>query len=284
MPKVKAKAVISVPFFNEADFLEETLQCLKDVPEGPDLKFFLCDNASDDGSGDIAKRFADKDTRFVYHRHDDNVGPIANFQFAYKKAECDYFMWLGAHDIIDATYPQAAMDILDQDTQEEYSYACADMKGFKEDIVRAAPMDAALYSFHDDRLVRYMQSVAKLGNCTLVNTLFRRKALKDFKWRETISWDHVAISHILWHGKIHVTRGHNYYRRFFKEAPTSDTTQTDTSADPKYPRIDFLEFYVDDFDRLYDGPEVIKTYLRNKLLSLLEQRFTIRAMNNLEKV
>jgi glycosyltransferase involved in cell wall biosynthesis len=277
-PLVQSKAVISVPFYNEASFLEETLECLLNVPGGVPVKFFLCDNATDDGSSDIATRYAEKDDRFVYHRHDKNIGAFSNFQFAYEQADCDYFMWLGAHDLIDGSYPAAAIKLLDDNN--DFSYACADMKAFETDISQAAPMKGALYDFHDDRLVRYLQSVAKLANCTIVNTMFRHECLKDYNWQNIVSWDHSAISRILWHGKVGVTKGHYYYRRALKKAVQQGNAQKEAAL----PRIDFIEHYARDFCALYEGPETIKTHLSVKIIGLLEQRFGIPALNPIEKI
>ncbi len=271
-PLIEAKAVISVPFFNEVKHLEETLQCLKNIPAGVDVKFLMCDNVSDDGSADIAKRFADEDARFVYHCHDSNVGAIANFQAAFEMSKSEYFMWLGAHDLIDASYAAAAIEALDGD--EGVSYACADMYGFFDDLSEAAVMEGALYDFHENRLARYLQSVGMLNNCTLVNTMFRRSALDGFSWRKVISWDHVAISRILWRGRIHVTKGHKYYRRFFKDGMSSEEKLAkNADTEEKYPRVEFVAFYAEDFNALYDGPAAIKPYLYNKIMDLLEQRF-----------
>ncbi|MCD8566637.1 MAG: hypothetical protein LRY36_01730 [Alphaproteobacteria bacterium] len=144
--------------------------------------------------------------------------------------------------------------------------------------------DAKYISFHTDNLTRYVQSVATLANCTIVNSLFRRAFVKDYSWRHTISWDHVFISHLLWSGPIHYTTGHKYYRRFFENhAETREEKLNAGDAKKKaLPRWDFLDFYVEDFRKLYDGPENLENYIAHKMLEILEKRFSFPAFNTAE--
>lgn len=277
---IEAKAVISVPFYNEARFLEETLDCLKAVPKGVPVKFFLCDNQSTDGSSDIAAKFAKADNRFLQHVQAENLGATGNFKFALENSKSDYFMWLGAHDTIDPSYPAAALEAFEG--KPEIAYAAAEPFAFRDSPKQSTPMNDAKYtSFQADNLTRYVQSVALLANCTIVNSMFRRAFVKNYSWRHTISWDHVFISHLLYSGPIHYTSGHKYYRRFFDEHAQSRVEKL-AGADQKkkaLPRCDFLDFYVEDFRNLYEGPKNLEDYIAHKMLEILEKRFTFPAFN-----
>lgn len=277
---IKAKAVISVPFYNEIRFLEETLECLKAVPADVPVRFFLCDNQSTDGSTDIAAKFARSDNRFVHHIQKENLGATGNFKFAFENSQSDYFMWLGAHDTIDPSYPAAAIKAFENHPQA--SYAAAEPYGFKDTPAQSALMTEGKYTgFHGDNLTRYLQSVAMLSNCTIVNSMFRRSCVKNYSWRHTISWDHVFISHLLYSGPVHYTAGHKYYRRFFDDHAQSREEKL-AGADEKkkaLPRWDFLDFYVEDFRGLYDGPPNLEDYVCKKILEILEKRFTFQAFS-----
>lgn len=276
---IEAKAIIGVPFFNEKKYLRETLECLEAIPADVDVKFFLCDNVSDDGSSDIAREFADKDERFVYHLQDKNIGATNNFKYAFNESKSEYFMWLGAHDVIDATYPQAAIDAFEK--HEGISYAAAIPYAFKDNVdVSIEQPDAMYKNLNEDRLVRYLESVGKLNICTILNSFFRRSFLDDFVLAETISWDHVLISHLLWHGPIHYVEGQRYLRRYFESEISREEKMAGTERkSTKYPRIRFYEFYVDDFKKLYDGHDELASYLCSKILGMLEKRFGFQALN-----
>lgn len=277
---IKAKAVISVPFYNEIRFLEETLECLKAIPNDAPVKFFLCDNVSTDGSTDIAAQFAKNDPRFIHHIQKENLGATGNFKFALENSQSDYFMWLGAHDTIDPAYAAAAIEAFE--TKPDISYAAGEPYAFKATPAQSALMPEGKYAnLHADNLTRYVQSVAALGNCTIVNSMFRRAFIKNYGWRHTISWDHVFISHLLWHGPIHYT-GHKYYRRFFDEQAQTREEKL-AGADEKkkvMPLSDFMDFYIEDMKNLYEGPENLRAYVQYKMLEIFEKRFGFPAFNS----
>ena len=245
------------------------------------VKFFLCDNFSNDGSTDIAAKFAHDDKRFVHHIQKYNLGATSNFKFALENSESNYFMWLGAHDIVEPSYVAKAIEALD--SKPEISYAAADPYAFTTSPAQSAPMPEAKYtSFHSDNLTRYFQSVAVLSNCTIVNSMFRRAFIRGFGWRHTISFDHVLISHLLWHGPLHYTSGHKYYRHFFETEHGQTREEKPAGDDPKkkiLPLWDFLDFYVEDFKQLYSGPENLRDYAQVKMIDILEKRFGFAAFN-----
>src|SRR3546814_14926327 len=58
-------------------------------------------------------------------------------------------------------------------------------------------VNEAIYDFSDQSpLVRYLQSIELLNNCTVFHSLFRRNAITGFEWRKTVSVDHVLISRL----------------------------------------------------------------------------------------
>jgi glycosyltransferase involved in cell wall biosynthesis len=265
------RATIAVPFYNEAPYLRETLAALRAVPREAPVRFFLSDNCSTDGSTEIAQEIVADDERFTLHRHQRNVGAHENFRFTFEVSTSEYFMWLGAHDVIDPSYPAAAIATLDGSPAT--SFAAADPWKFVGSPRLATRMRSARYEhFDENRLLRYLESVSVLSNCTVVQSMFRRAFLADFEWRCAPSWDHVAISHILWHGRIRYTEGHRYLRRFFE---TRETDQAERLVAPgaELQWSDLFSHYTEDFRRLYTGPKDLEDYLVIKLVSALEERF-----------
>src|SRR3546814_14038078 len=92
-------------------------------------------------------------------------------------------------------------------------------------------VNEAIYDFSDQSpLVRYLQSIELLNNCTVFHSLFRRNAITGFEWRKTVSVDHVLISRLLWQGTLEYIKGENYNRRYFKQRTS---TQSERISDRK---------------------------------------------------
>ena len=119
---VSAKTVIGIPVYNEIDYLDETLAALSKVPEQKDILFFISDNGSDDGSYELAEKYATDDNRMHVRQQKTNIGAFANFRYVWEESESDYFMWMGAHDVIDPSYFGQAVKIFDKDKNKELAY------------------------------------------------------------------------------------------------------------------------------------------------------------------
>jgi glycosyltransferase involved in cell wall biosynthesis len=99
---------IGVPVYNGADLLDECLACLARQTFS-DFKVLVFDNASTDGTAEIAKGWAARDDRFHYVRQPTNVGGNANYRGTLLAAESPWFLWradddLSADDYVETLY------------------------------------------------------------------------------------------------------------------------------------------------------------------------------------
>ncbi|MHA6963345.1 O-linked N-acetylglucosamine transferase family protein [Zobellella denitrificans] len=268
------RVCVGVPIYNEAAYITETLSSLK-RQSLDDAHFLIIDNASTDQSVELCLDLIGDDERFTLLRQHENRGAMHNFQAAFDLSRSTYFMWLGGHDYLSDNYLADAVAVLEQSPQVAMvlGQPHAVLNGQHHGLVKEA-----LYDFSaPNPLERYLASIARLGNCTIVHSLFRRQALQAHRLRQTISADHVLISHLLWHGQLHYLDDARYYRRFFEQR---DTTQSERiSGNKNYlSRYDFYRFYLDDFARLYQGDSRIQHYLEGKILSALEGRFGVQGL------
>lgn len=106
------RLTIGVPVYNSETLLE---QCLGNLAAQtfPDFKVIILDNASTDGTRDIAQRFAAQDPRFEYHRQPRNVGAKQNFADVLARADTDYFMWRADDDTSDVNFVEILIKLLD---------------------------------------------------------------------------------------------------------------------------------------------------------------------------
>jgi hypothetical protein len=66
----------------------------------PGLRLLVCDNASEDGTPEVVGRYAARDPRVLYHRHKEDIGATANFQWGMDAVETEYFLLLSDDDAL----------------------------------------------------------------------------------------------------------------------------------------------------------------------------------------
>lgn len=93
----RPRVTIGMPIRNEARFIATALADLT-AQDYPYFDILISDNASDDGTAEICAAAAATDSRIRYHRHAENLGAAANFDFVLRQASGDYFLWASGHD------------------------------------------------------------------------------------------------------------------------------------------------------------------------------------------
>ena len=66
----------------------------------PGLQLLVCDNASQDGTAELVGRYAARDPRVLYHRHPEDVGATANFQWGMDAVATEHFLLLSDDDAL----------------------------------------------------------------------------------------------------------------------------------------------------------------------------------------
>lgn len=89
---------VGVMAYNEEKHLASTLDSILQQPFD-DYEIIVADNASEDGTGDIAARYAATDERIRHIRHERNIGALQNCNSLVHNARGQYFVLAGAHDL-----------------------------------------------------------------------------------------------------------------------------------------------------------------------------------------
>jgi glycosyltransferase involved in cell wall biosynthesis len=92
------KLTIGMPVYNDIDFIEGSLNSILELQDR-DFILLISDDNSNDGSGEICKRFAEKDKRVVYIKQSVNLGISKNMKLLLDMAQSPYFMWAGDDDL-----------------------------------------------------------------------------------------------------------------------------------------------------------------------------------------
>ena len=99
----QSKVAVAVPVHNGALHLRQCLECLA-RQETEDVRVLIFENASSDGSEQIAQEFCEHDPRFSFHPSDRLLGMWENFSRAIRlTSESGAFFTIRAHDDLSDT-------------------------------------------------------------------------------------------------------------------------------------------------------------------------------------
>lgn len=90
-----------MPVYNGARFISDAIESLR-RQTCTRWSLLISDNASEDETPEICKKYCDIDNRIIYHRHNKNIGAPNNFKYLLDKADelnARYIMWASADDI-----------------------------------------------------------------------------------------------------------------------------------------------------------------------------------------
>ncbi len=89
--------------YNSAEFISESIESLLGQTVH-DFKLIISDDASTDETGNVCKSWAKKDSRILYFRQKNNLGPRANFEFVFSQSNSEFFMWASHDDLWSANF------------------------------------------------------------------------------------------------------------------------------------------------------------------------------------
>ena len=89
---------IGLTTYQAEPFLEATLRSLLAQTERR-FRLVISDDGSQDGTEDICRRWAKRDSRIEFIRQERTLGPRKNFEFLSSRCTSDYFMWASHDDL-----------------------------------------------------------------------------------------------------------------------------------------------------------------------------------------
>jgi|SRR5690554_237706 len=105
---------IGMPVFNDVDFIEESILSVLNQSFS-DFELIISDDGSSDGSADICKQYAEKDSRVRYVRQAKNLGISKNMEWLLNQSKNKYFVWAGDDDLMDELYIETLFNALEND-------------------------------------------------------------------------------------------------------------------------------------------------------------------------
>lgn len=141
----------------------------------------ICDNASDDRTGRICLDLARRDDRVRYHRHESNIGQIANFNRVFELSSGEYFRWIGCNDWLAPEYLERCVPALDAHSSAvlvtTYQRHCDELGQWQYAEYQGPRVDSPLPHRRFARMLRFF----RLSRYYLdpIYSLIRRSALQQ---------------------------------------------------------------------------------------------------------
>jgi len=102
-----------LPVYNGERFLGFALDSLLEQ-DYADFELIISDNASEDGTGAICRRYAERDQRIRYIRAQANQGATRNFRTVFEEARGKYFKWAYHDDVCLPGFLRRCVEVLEQ--------------------------------------------------------------------------------------------------------------------------------------------------------------------------
>jgi glycosyltransferase involved in cell wall biosynthesis len=235
---------IGLPVYNSERYVAQSIESILNQTFH-DFILFISDNASTDGTGDICRDFARRDSRIRYHRNPTNIGLTENFNRVFRLAESRYFRWATSDDYSAPEMLADAVEILEGDPSIAVCYPRAifiDAEGretgrWKDD----------LHLLQDDPLDRFRRVVETVGrvhhHLGLTRTSIVRKTALMGKHTSS---DVGFLAELSLYGKFYQVPKYQFYRRLHEDSSSWTTTDETHQARRYHPanvsRIRFDKF------------------------------------------
>lgn len=174
------KVFIAIPCYNRPAGLQHTIACLQRQSHR-NWTALICDNASPDpGVREVATKACETDQRFIYHRHPDNLGAIANFRFGAERADCPYFMWASDDDLWEPNFIEACLGMLVRRPDAAMAFGAINNINRVGSVIRTYPgfsrFTSGMSRYDDARA--FLRDPEIMGKANLMYGLYRTDALK----------------------------------------------------------------------------------------------------------
>lgn len=106
------RVTIGMPIYREARYLDMTIQSLLAQSFG-DFELIISDNCSDDGTYEIAQRYASLDSRIQLLRAEKTIPAQQNFHRVFEQAKGEFAMFAAGHDLYHSEFISRCVQQLD---------------------------------------------------------------------------------------------------------------------------------------------------------------------------
>jgi glycosyltransferase involved in cell wall biosynthesis len=207
------KVTIAIPVYNEEKYLSRTIESALNQTY-KNIEVLISDNCSTDGSLSIVKEFVSKDSRVKLFQKEKNIGVIENFDFLRKVASTPYFMWLGAHDVINERYIEDA--VVNFEKQADLVLYYPKSLFFEKEGKFLQSADSQIECDDSSASARMLTVVLNLNWCTAFHGVYRTNILNKLPYDKN-GIDILILFLLASYGKIKSSNEVMYSRRIVRK-------------------------------------------------------------------
>jgi len=175
----KKKVSIIIPCYNSAEFIQEAVESAINQTYS-NIEIIIVDDGSIDNTNEIIKSLANKYKQIIFLSNKENKGVVYSRNLAIDNSNGEYILPLDSDDIIDKTYVEKAVKILNGNPEIGIVYCEADYIGAKTGQWNLREFNKKDFIF---------------SNCIFCTSLFRKESFyKAGKFKENMEkgledWD-----------------------------------------------------------------------------------------------
>jgi abequosyltransferase len=187
---------IAIPTYKRSDLLSELLNILAPQLTGhSEVELLIFDNASPDDTSLVVQRFIDAGMPICYRRHQENIGPDANFSSCFHMARGKYFWLCGDDDII---LPGALSEILGHISRQEYDLIYATSYGFRTDWQAERQHDPFNRRFHAISDARHLTKVVNIMFTFVSGIIVNKQRLEEIPHEDPSAFLDTKLTQLSW--------------------------------------------------------------------------------------
>ncbi|MEU1014230.1 glycosyltransferase family 2 protein [Streptomyces sp. NPDC005900] len=201
---------IGLPVYNGEEYLAESLDALLGQTY-EDFELVITDNASTDGTEDICRKYAARDSRIRYLRLPRNIGAAPNHNYVFTQCRGELFKWASHDDLYARDLLRRCVEVLDE--RPEVVLAHSGQAVIDEDGRVKVPYDYGLATDSPHAPERFRSLLFEPGGDDFYGVL-RADVLRRVKPHDSYHHaDRTFVAEITLHGPFQQVPELLYFRR-----------------------------------------------------------------------
>jgi glycosyltransferase involved in cell wall biosynthesis len=176
---------IGVPVFNGERYLAQALAGIR-AQTFTDFQVVIADNASTDGTGEIARGVAAADPRFRYLRRESNVGLVPNYNRLFTDTTGELFAWHDGDDVTDPEFYGACVEVLRANPDAAAATSEVLLIDGAGEVI--GPDPERIRADHPDRAVRFAALASFDHFCQFTYGVYRRSMVERTRLMLPFFW------------------------------------------------------------------------------------------------
>ncbi|MFF9850214.1 glycosyltransferase family 2 protein [Streptomyces litmocidini] len=206
----RPRLTIGLPVYNGEEYLAESLDALLGQTY-EDFELVISDNASTDGTRDICRKYAARDSRVRYHRLPRNIGATPNHNRLFAECRTELFKWASHDDLYARDLLRRCVEALDE--RPEVILAHADQAVIDADGRVKVPYEYTLATASRRAPERFRSMLFEPGGDDFYGVI-RADVLRRVKPMDSYHHaDRTFVSELGLHGPFHQVSELLYFRR-----------------------------------------------------------------------